>query len=223
MEQSVNILLADDHRIFAEGLLGILQKNFKSASFTTVDSGEAAWEILHKQPDAWQLLITDISMAAMSGIELTRKVKQQFPKIKVLVLSMHNEREIVSAILEAEAEGYVLKNSTAQDIVTAVTDILNDNTHYGREVLNVMLQKMQVDKKKEEVKKVLSARELEILQLIIEEYSSEEIGEKLFISKRTVETHRANILEKTGCQQHHWPDQVCRQEQACYYLVRSYT
>jgi DNA-binding NarL/FixJ family response regulator len=126
-------------------------------------------------------------------------VKAQFPKVKVLVLSMHNEREIVSAILEAEAEGYVLKNSTAQDIVTAVTDILKGNTHYGREVLNVMLQKMQVDRKKEEVKKVLSPRELEILQLIIEEYSSEEIGEKLFISKRTVETHRANILEKTGC------------------------
>jgi DNA-binding NarL/FixJ family response regulator len=199
MEQSVNILLADDHRIFAEGLLTILQKNFKEASFTTVHSGEAAWETLREQPAAWQLLITDISMAAMSGIELTRKVKEQFPKIKVLVLSMHNEREIVSAILEAEAEGYVLKNSTAQDIVTAVTDILNGKTHYGREVLNVMLQKMQVDKKKEEVKKLLSSRELEILQLIIEEYSSEEIGEKLFISKRTVETHRANILEKTGC------------------------
>ncbi len=199
MEQSVNILLADDHRIFAEGLLTILQKNFKEASFTTVDSGEAAWATLSEQPDTWQLLITDISMAAMSGIELTRKVKERFPKVKVLVLSMHNEREIISAILEAEAEGYVLKNSTAQDIVTAVTDILNGNTHYGREVLNVMLQKMQVDKKREEVKKVLSARELEILQLIIEEYSSEEIGEKLFISKRTVETHRANILEKTGC------------------------
>lgn len=199
MEDSINILLADDHRIFAEGLLTILQKNFKAASFTAVDSGEAAWEKLSGQPEAWELLITDISMAAMSGIELTRKVKVQFPKIKVLVLSMHNEREIISAILEAEAEGYVLKNSTAQDIVTAVTDILNDKTHYGREVLNVMLQKMKVDKKKEEVKKVLSSRELEILQLIIEEYSSEEIGEKLFISKRTVETHRANILEKTGC------------------------
>lgn len=199
MDQPVNILLADDHRVFAEGLLSILQKKFKNASFTTVDSGEAAWAMLREQPDAWQLLITDISMAAMSGIELTRMVKSQFPTIKVLVLSMHNEREIVSAILEAEAEGYVLKNSTAQDIVTAVAEILNGNTHYGREVLNVMLQKMQVDKKKEEVKKILSARELEILQLIIEEYSSEEIGEMLFISKRTVETHRANILEKTNC------------------------
>lgn len=199
MAQALKILLADDHRIFAEGLLAILQKNFKDISFTTVNSGEEAWAVLSEHPTEWQLLITDISMAAMSGIELTQKVKKQFPEIKVFVLSMHNEREIVSAILEAEAEGYVLKNSTAQDIVTAVTDILNGKTHYGREVLNTMLQKMQVDKKKEEIKKVLSTRELEILQLIIEEYSSEEIGEKLFISKRTVETHRANILEKTGC------------------------
>lgn len=198
MEQSGNILLADDHRLFAEGLLAILQKNFKNFSFTLVDSGEAAWAVIQEQPNAWDLVITDISMAAMSGIELTRNVKSKFPKTKVLVLSMHNEREIVTAILEAEAEGYVLKNSTAQDIVAAVKDILCDNTHYGREVLNVILQKMQGDKKKEEVKKVLSSRELQILQLIIEEYSSEQIGEKLFISKRTVETHRANILEKTG-------------------------
>lgn len=148
MEQPLKILLADDHRIFTEGLLAILQKNFKEASITTADSGEAAWATLSEQPDAWQLLITDISMAAMSGIELTRKVKAQFPTIKVLVLSMHNEREIVSAILEAEAEGYVLKNSTAQDIVTAVKDILNGNTHYGREVLNVILQKCRLTRKK---------------------------------------------------------------------------
>lgn len=199
MKQTSKILLADDHRIFAEGLLGILQKNFKDFAFTTVDSGEAAWEVLRVQPEVWQLLITDISMVAMSGIELTQKVKARFPEIKVLVLSMHNEQEIIRAILEAEAEGYVLKNSTAHDIITAVTDILNGNTHYGREVLNVMLQKIQGDKKREDSKKVLSVRELEVLQLIIEEYSSEEIGEKLFISKRTVETHRANILEKTGC------------------------
>lgn len=199
MEERFSILLADDHRIFAEGLLFILQKQFINAAITTVSSGEEAWKKIEESPETWQLLITDISMQQMNGIELTKKVKQQFPNIKVLVLSMHNEREIVSAILEAEAEGYVLKNSSAQDITAAVGDIMNGSTHYGREVLNVMLQKMQGDKKKEEVKKILSARELEILQLIIEEYSSEQIGDKLFISKRTVETHRANILEKTGC------------------------
>lgn len=199
METAFNILLADDHRLFAEGLLFILQKHFKTAAITVVGSGEEAWAKIEESHETWQLLITDISMLKMSGIDLTKSVKQKYPAVKVLVLSMHNEREIVSAILEAEAEGYILKNSSAQDIATAVTDIMNGSTHYGREVLNVMLQKMQVEKKKEEVKKVLSARELEILQLIIEEYSSEEIGEKLFISKRTVETHRANILEKTGC------------------------
>jgi DNA-binding NarL/FixJ family response regulator len=199
MEDTFSILLADDHRIFAEGLLFILQKQFKNASITTVSSGEEAWAKIEEAPAKWKLLITDISMQKMSGIELTKKVKHDFSEIKVLVLSMHNEREIVSAILEAEAEGYVLKNSSAQDITNAVTDIMNGSTHYGREVLNVMLQKMQVEKKKEEVKKVLSTRELEVLQLIIEEYSSEQIGEKLFISKRTVETHRANILEKTAC------------------------
>jgi DNA-binding NarL/FixJ family response regulator len=199
MEEKFSILLADDHRIFAEGLLFILQKQFPAASITPVNSGEEAWKRMEETSGGWHLLITDISMQQMNGIELTKKVKQQFSNVKVLVLSMHNEREIVSAILEAEAEGYVLKNSSALDIAHAVRDIMNGSTHYGREVLNVMLQKMQLDKKKDEVKKVLSARELEILQLIIGEHSNEQIGEKLFISKRTVETHRANILEKTNC------------------------
>ncbi len=199
MQALFKILVADDHRLFAEGLLFILQKHIKDANVTVVSSGEEAWASIETYPDNFQLLITDISMFAMSGIELTRQVKQKYPHIKVLVLSMHNEREIVSAILEAEAEGYILKNSSAQDIAVAVNDIRNGSTHYGREVLNVLLQKMQAEKKKEEVRKILSVREIEILQLILEEYSSEAIGEKLFISKRTVETHRANILEKTGC------------------------
>jgi DNA-binding NarL/FixJ family response regulator len=198
METKFNILLADDHRLFAEGLVYIINKQFPTATITMTGSGEEAWQKI-TTGDHFDLLITDLSMPGMNGIELTSNVKKNFPSIKVLVLTMHNEREMIQSILRAEAEGYVLKNSTAKDIVAAIVDIMNDSTHYGKEVLSSMLLQIQGQTKKQEVRKVLTERELEVLQLIIEELSSDEIAEKLSIGKRTVDTHRANILEKTGC------------------------
>jgi DNA-binding NarL/FixJ family response regulator len=196
MDNRIQILLADDHRVFAEGVAYIIQKNFPEANVVLAESGEEAWEILSEHPV--DLLITDISMKGMSGIELTRKVKQQHPHLKVLVLSMHNDRSIIESIMDTDAEGFVLKNSSARDMVGAIKDILDGSTHYSREVLAVMLQKIKKEKQQDDAKKILSPREIEILQLIVEEFSSEQIGEKLFISKRTVDTHRANIMEKTG-------------------------
>jgi DNA-binding NarL/FixJ family response regulator len=198
MENNLRILLADDHRLFNEGLVYIIKKNFPHAVVTTCETGKDAWDRI-SSGEEFELLITDISMPGMSGIELTTQVKQNYPAVKVLVLTMHNEREMIQAILRAEAEGYVLKNSTAKDIATAIHDIMNNTTHYGKEVLSTMLLQIQGQTRKQEVKKVLTGRELEVLQLIIEEFSSDEIADKLSIGKRTVDTHRANILDKTGC------------------------
>jgi DNA-binding NarL/FixJ family response regulator len=198
MENTMRLLLADDHRLFTEGLVYIITKHFPHAIVTTCESGEEAWSRINGG-EQFDMLITDLSMPGMSGLELTTCVKRDFPSIKVLVLTMHNEREMIHAILKAEAEGYVLKNSTAKDISRAIADIMNNTTHYGKEVLSAMLLQIQGQTKKQEVRKVLTERELEVLQLIIEEYSSDEIAEKLAIGKRTIDTHRANILDKTGC------------------------
>lgn len=194
----LKIILADDHRLFSEGLVFILKKQFPMANITVTENGNDAWEAISK-PGDFNLLITDISMPGINGIELTTLVKSRFPQLKVLVLSMHNEREVVSSIIQAEAEGYVLKNSSAKEIALAITNLMNNSTHYGKEIVNIMLQKMQVDNKREELKRILTERELEVLRLIIEEHSSDEIADRLAIGKRTVDTHRANILEKTGC------------------------
>ncbi|HYG03059.1 MAG TPA: response regulator transcription factor [Chryseosolibacter sp.] len=198
MENNFNILLADDHRLFTEGLVMILKKHFPDATITIAESGDVAWQIIESKPD-FDLLITDISMPGLNGVELTSRVKKVYPNIRVLVLTMHNEREIVSSILHAEAEGYVLKNSTAREINMAITNIMNNSTHYGKEIVSIMMQKIQIEKRREDFRKMLSDRELEVLQLIIEEHSSDEIAQKLSIGKRTVDSHRANILEKTGC------------------------
>jgi DNA-binding NarL/FixJ family response regulator len=197
MNNTLTVLVADDHKVFAEGLVAVLRIKFPLALFTVVHSGEEAWERIESNP-RFQFVITDISMSGITGLELATRIKQQHPLIKVLILSMHNERQIVAAALATEAEGFLLKTSSALEIVNAINDILNDSTHYSREVLQVLLDKIK-DEKQSVIQDPLTARELEILKLILEENSNEQMAEKLFISKRTVETHRQHIMEKTGC------------------------
>ena len=197
MNNALTILVADDHKIFAEGLAAVLRIKFPQALSEIVHSGEDAWARIEANPH-FHLVITDISMPGITGLELATRIKQQHPAIKVLILSMHNDRQMISAALATEAEGFVLKTSTAQEIGDAITDILNDSTHYSREVMQVMLSKIK-DEKKSPIQDPLTERELEILKLMLEENSNEQMAEKLFISKRTVETHRMHIMEKTGC------------------------
>ncbi len=117
--------------------------------------------------------------------------------MKVLVVTMYNDREIVSEILMAEADGYILKNAHKNEFLRAITKLADHGTYFSNEILSIMLEKVKKEKKQGNELKNLSERETEILQLIMQEYSSEEIAEKLFISKSTVDTHRKNILEKT--------------------------
>ena len=192
----VRVLIADDHQMFIDGLKALLKREKTIQVIGEVSNGLDALEFIRKQqPD---LLITDISMPGMSGVELTRQVKQNYPEVKVLVLSMYNDREIVSEILMSEAEGYILKNTGRQELMNAINRIVDNSTYYSNEVLNIMMTRMKRQKTIEKNTALLTPREIEIVKLIMEEFSSEEIAEKLFISKRTVDTHRKNIIQKTN-------------------------
>lgn len=198
MSARLSILVVDDHRIFAEGLIAVLRLSFPDAAFSMATSGEMAADLLESahQPD---LVVTDISMGGMSGLQLASLIKSSHPAIRVLILSMHDDAPVIQSALDTEAEGFVLKSASAADIAGALRDILAGRTHYSREVLDRLVQSTRRERKSEEVRMLLSEREKEVLTLILQEYSSDDIAEKLFISKRTVDTHRANILEKTGC------------------------
>lgn len=193
---TANIVLADDHQLVTDGLRLLL-------------SGDDRWQVTGEARDGAQLLallahqsadliITDLSMPGMRGIDLIQQLKNQYPQIPVLVLTMHDDEEIVREILLAEAEGYLLKNSGKQEVLAAVADLLSAKTHYTPAILEHLLKEYRQTKRREEQLKVLSPRETEILQLIMAEYNSREIAERLHISKQTVDTHRANIMEKTG-------------------------
>lgn len=180
------ILIADDHAMFIDGIKSLLRKFDKAEIVAEANDGQEALEIL--KDGGIDMLVTDINMPGMSGTEFTKIVKSDFPEVKVLVLTMYNDREIINEILLAEAEeGYILKNTGKQELITAINRLADDGTYYSN----------KPPKPEDDRVKDLTPRELEILQLICEELSTAEISQKLYISPRTVETHRKHIIQKT--------------------------
>ena len=189
------LVLVDDHQMFLDGLELILSSD---PAFEIVSRYNTAEDLLKNfSTDNPDVLITDLNMPEVSGITLTREIKAQFPDSKILVLSMHNDRETVSEILDAEAEGYVLKNSDKSELVKAIKTVAEGGTFYSNEIVSIILSRFVQKERKMEVLEIITDREKEVLELIAQELSNDEIAEKLFISKRTVETHRKNLMAKT--------------------------
>lgn len=197
-KNKTNILMVDDHQLVIDGLKSMLATEKKYVIKGEALNGQQALEMITSKPEEFQLIVTDITMPLMSGIELCKIVKEQFPQIKVLILSMHNSISIVKDALNAEADGYMLKNTGQDEFIKAIERILGDGTYFSQDILPIILNLFQKEKK-ETLKNALSQREKEVLELIVQEYTSKEIAEKLFISKQTVDTHRINIMQKTDC------------------------
>jgi DNA-binding NarL/FixJ family response regulator len=195
MDKDLKVVIADDHQMFIDGVKSLLGKEKNIHFVHEALNGEDALSFIKK--NEIDLLITDISMPGMSGTELTKKIKQEFPQIKVLVLSMFNDPAIVNEILQSEAEGYILKNTGKSELLSAISKLMDDGTYYSNEVMNLMLKHNRKKENNIATKDQLTERETEILKLVCEEFTTAGIAEKLFISPRTVDTHRKNILEKT--------------------------
>ncbi len=195
MNNKLRVGIVDDHRIVLDGLASLLQGQEKiELVFATQNPLEALDLLKHTAVD---ILITDIMMPEMSGLELSRQVKNDFPEIKILALSMSGEWDIVDTLInEVDVSGYALKNINRDELLNALYKIADGGIYFSEEVLQTL---HQIKKNKQENEEAgLTQRELEILQLIEKEYSNKRIAETLFISERTVETHRKNILRKTG-------------------------
>lgn len=196
LKEEYRILIVDDHQMFIDGIKSLLRGQDKYIITHEANNGREALDVL--KDHTVDIMITDLSMPEMSGSELVKIVKDQYHDIMVLVLSMHSNRETVSEILMSEAEGYILKNTGKKELITALDRITEGSTFYSKAVMSIMLEKMQKEKRISEETQHLTERELEILQLIVKELSSEEIANQLFISRRTVDTHRKHILKKTS-------------------------
>lgn len=197
--EPINILLADDHQLVIDGIKSMLASAPQFNIIAEANNGQEAIDMIHCNPEKFQLLITDISMPLLSGVELCRMVKQQYSGIKVLILSMYNSISVVKEAVGAEADGYILKNTGKEEFLTALHRISDGGTFFAQDVLPIIYNQYQKERLQDQQLAILSVREKEILALIVKEHTSDEIAQKLFISKKTVDNHRANILEKTSC------------------------
>lgn len=199
MIQHSTILIVDDHQLVIDGLKSMLTKEEKLTVLSEANNGQQALDLIMANPSNYNMVITDVSMPLMSGIELCKVIKEKFPHIKVLVISMHNSITIVKDALAAEADGYMLKNTGQDELLKGINRILGDGTYFSQDILPIIMNQFNRGKTTFKAKDTLTEREKEILSLIVQEFTSKEIADKLFISKQTVDTHRINIMQKTDC------------------------
>ena len=186
------VYIVDDHQMLIDGLMALLngESHISVIGQNTLPK-IAAKEIININPD---IVLTDINMPEMDGIELTKEIKKHNPNIKVIALSMFGERETISEMLRAGVSAYILKNTGKQELLNAIDKVSNGGTFFSDEVSDEMSKPSTGSFTKEIT---LSLREIEVVELIAKEYTNAQIAEALFISERTVETHRKNIFRKT--------------------------
>lgn len=192
--QKIKVFLVDDHNILMDGVEAIL-KDIKNVTVVgKANSIEMTEQLLRiNLPD---LVLTDINIGGKSGLDLTKYIKKEYPQIKIIVLSIHDDFLNITNMIRAGASGYLLKNVKNDELYRAIAKVMNGETYIQGSIANNV--NSVLDNKQNEKATNLSPREIEIIKLIAKEHTSAEIGRILFISEHTVETHRKNIWRKTG-------------------------
>jgi two-component system, NarL family, nitrate/nitrite response regulator NarL len=194
INDKVKLAIVDDHQIVIDGLKSLLHGHQRFSVVAETNSPKKLLELLAETEV--DMLLTDIMMPEMNGQELAKTVRKYYPNIRILALSMSGQGEVVNEMInDADIAGYVLKNIDKNEFINALEKIANGGIYFSEEIMNEMLRASQIRKKNEEVH--LTAREIEIVGLIEKEKSNKDIAEMLFLSERTVETHRKNIFRKT--------------------------
>ncbi|MCY7290793.1 MAG: response regulator transcription factor [Ferruginibacter sp.] len=193
-KEKISLAIVDDHQIVIDGLKSLLQGHPNFIVKIECNHPEKMEAILAKEKV--DILLTDIMMPLMNGAELAKMVKTNFPEIKILALSMSGQGDVVNKMIDdSDIAGYVLKNLGKHELIAALEKIANGGVYFSEEVLEEMMKASERKKTSDEVH--LTIREIEIIRLIEKEFTNKQIADSLFISERTVETHRKNIFRKT--------------------------
>ncbi len=194
----IKVFLVDDHKMFKEGLKNLIEKEKNIQVVGEAENGIDAFEkIKLLKPD---VAIVDISLPGINGIELTKKLKKTLPETEVLILSMHSDAYFAVNAFKNGARGYILKEDSFNLLIDTIKDVANGNIAVSPSISDFILGKTGYNQEKSsnvtEGDKLLTEREIEVLQMIAEGYTNTQIAEKLFISSGTVDTHRKNIMKK---------------------------
>jgi DNA-binding NarL/FixJ family response regulator len=198
----INIAIADDQMLFRKGMAAIIN-GFENMSVTCeADNGRKLLGFLEtatQRPDA---ILMDLSMPDLNGIDTMKIIHELYPEQKVIILSIHNEEKFVVHLIELGASAYLFKNSEPEDVEKAIRGVIEKGFYFSEDTLNTFHKRLSNKKTHvsvhDNIPIILSTREVEVLNLICQELTAQEIAERLFISVRTVDGHRNNLLEKTG-------------------------
>ncbi|HPQ56629.1 MAG TPA: response regulator transcription factor [Bacteroidales bacterium] len=194
--KKINIFLVDDHALFREGLRFLLQKIDFVDQILEAENGLEFLEQIIEVKDC--IVLMDIEMPVMNGVEATKKALERNPDLKIIALSMYSEESYLSSMIEAGASGFLLKNSSFNEVKNALTDVMEGKNYYSphiiQSILEIMTNKINNSGKDRDD---ITQREKDILYYICKGFSNAEIADKLSISKRTVDKHRENLLQKT--------------------------
>jgi DNA-binding NarL/FixJ family response regulator len=196
-DKNINIFIADDHNLVRQGIVAMLKhRNIFTIVGEASDGAQAVRMVKELKPD---IIIMDISMPTLNGLEATYQIKRDMPDAKILILTQHENEEYIIQIIKAGASGYVLKSSVSDDLVNGILALEKGGRFFSPSISKLILDGYINKIKGQEIKKEsseLTHREREVMQLLAEGETNQKVAEKLYISVRTVEFHRANIMHK---------------------------
>ncbi|RKD19526.1 hypothetical protein BCY91_13060 [Pelobium manganitolerans] len=188
----MRIILVDDHSILLDGLRNLLREQEDYHVSACCSNGYYA--LCHLKSEPIDVMIADYSMPDMDGLQLVQQAKEIRPDLKIIILTMHDEPQKVQEMIDLGVDGYILKKYAHQELLTALTVVGNGGKFWSNEISNIIVRGLGIT----DGEPVLTDREMEVLKLIMQEKSSKEIAQQLYISERTVETHRKNMMRKTN-------------------------
>jgi DNA-binding NarL/FixJ family response regulator len=194
----INILIADDHTMFVDGIESILK--VESDMLVVGRSYDGPTVIEFVKNNKVDIILLDVNLPGMNGIEVCKEITASFPAIKVLAISMFNEESFVSEILNNGAKGYILKNTGREELLKAIRTVSGGESYFSKDVTETIMKGLMNHRKASNKSSAffpkLSRREKEVLKLIAQEFTTQEIADSLFISLKTVESHRSSLLSK---------------------------
>ena len=197
-QPKLRILVTDDHTLFRKGMMMLVQSFDEVEVVAEASNGKEALSKLKEQ--VFDLVLLDLEMPVQDGWDTAKQIIAKYPPVKIIMISMHDELQTISDLIEIGVHSYLLKKAQPDEVHTAITSVVNNDFYYNKLVskaLHKKIRKDRMDKPNGIRPGHVSAREVEILELICQELTMKEIGEKLFLSEQTIQTHRKNLMKKT--------------------------